>query len=129
MRASKAIQKSGIKTQNDAANLMMVNAKRLAPHDTGELIQGIQKRSTKNGVRVISTVPGSFKQNLWTNQKAPFRRPRMYWNDYEPTVYGDGTHQNTGTPRWFDRAAQIVQKKYPSFAVRNTKDALKTAIR
>lgn len=122
---SKRMLNAKIKSLDEASSFMAVNAKRLAPNKSGETISGIRKIKRSNDrYSVESTVPGSFKQNLWANQRAPYRRPKMWWNRRQPTLYGDGSHRITGTPRFFDRAAQLTQKKIKGIFVRNTKSAL-----
>ena len=126
----RALNKSKIRTSKQAANLVVLHAKRLAPRHSGATINGIiSKKISRFGYRAISEVPGDFKQNLWANQKAPFKKPKMRWNKFQPTLYGQGPANYTGTPRFFDRAVQLVQKKYKKIAVRNTKSALKTGTR
>lgn len=144
INASKGLRKAQIRTQKESSALMVVNAKRLAPIFTGETVRGIRRRRiSRKGYRVESTVSGEFKQNLFSNQKSPFRTLQFkskggsfYYAPNQTVIYGKtavnrrGTPIHwSGTPRWFDRAAQLVQKKYGSFAVRNTNNALRTAIR
>lgn len=129
LNTAKQIRKAGIKTTRDAANLQVVQAKRLAPYSTGEIIQGIKARPIGRGYRAVSEVSGSFKQNLWANQTAPFRSPKMYWTKPEPfqkVVYGQYPANWTGTPRFWDRAYYLVKRQFPKMALRNTKTALRT---
>lgn len=138
----KQMNKAGINTQLEACNKTANDAKRLAPYGKtdprfpsyipGETINGIKVRRIGRGYRVISDVPaksGGFKQNMWANRTGSSRQPRMRWNKGKPTLYGDGSHNITGTPRFFDRAVQNTQKQYKSIAVRNLKDLLKTGTR
>jgi len=140
---SKVLRKSGIKTQREAADRVVINAIRLAPKHTGATIRGIRSRKTKNGYIAESTVPGKFKQNIFANQRAPYRTLNFgvrggsyYYGPTQTVIYGGSAFNRdgepilwTGTPRFFDRAVQLVQKKYPRILARNTKTALKTIFR
>lgn len=131
---SKRLLNSQIKSLDEASSFMVINAKRLAPYKTGETINGIRKVKKSNSqYRVESTVPGRFKQNLWANQKAPFRTIRWEKGNRRFGIrpgttgfYGTSPahFKWTGTPRFFDRAAQLTQKKIKGVFVKNTSDAL-----
>lgn len=124
----KGIKKAGVKTGLQAANLLIKIAKFLAPRKTGATIRGIRKRKSREGWTVESWVSGRFKQNLWVNQTSPFGAPLMVWNNRKPTIYGDGTHRTTGTPRFFHLATMRTRKKYIKLARANTLKALRAKL-
>lgn len=132
MKRIKELKKAGIRTSQEAANLTKAIAKRLAPKKTGETIRGIKVRKRKKDYIVESWVRPKgrtgFRQNFWTNQTAPHRRPKMYWNKGKQTLYGDGSHRTTGTPRWFHFATLRAREKFPKIAQARTRAALRARI-
>lgn len=122
------LKREGVRTSNQAAELIKTIAKRLAPRKSGETIRGIRKRKRGNKWIVESWVPGSFKQNLWANRTVPFNRPKVIWNQRRPTRYGDGSHITTGTPGFFNIAVKQVRKKFGRLARKNTQKALKVSV-
>jgi len=127
-KRARNLRKASVKTTSQAARLLVAEAKRRAPRKTGDTIRGIRSRKTKNGHVVESWVPGRFKQNLWANRSPPFGAPRMVWNNRKPTVYGDGSHHTTGTPGFFTVATNVVRKRFPKIANRNTRKALRVGL-
>lgn len=104
-----------IGSAREAAKFDRNLARNLAPKKSGETRAGIiAVRLTPTHYQVISDVTpkgkSGFKQNMWANRSSPFVRPRMYWNKWRPTMYGDGSHQITGMPGFFDEAG--VQTKF-----------------
>jgi|TARA_Y100000310_G_scaffold103241_1_gene101522 hypothetical protein len=125
---AKKMRQAGIDSSGKASKLMIAEAKRLAPRKTGRLIKGIRRRKKKQGWEVESWVSGSFKYNFWINQQAPYRTVNMRWNEFKPTVYGDGTHRSTGTPRFFHFATLKARKDYLKLSKINTRKALKVGL-
>ncbi len=123
-----ALKQGGMISSMASAEFLKLNAKRLAPKKSGQTIRGIRKRRRKTGYIVESTVNGSFKQNMWANQSAPFRRPRMRWNMDRPTLYGDGSHMTTGTPRFFHFATLRSRKVLLNTTRKNTLKALRLKV-
>ena len=129
----KAIERNAILTEKQAAKLMVNRSRQLAPRHTGETIRGIRRRKIKakdgSAYQVESRVQGKgvsgFRQNMWTNRTQPHHRPRMWWNNNRPTIYGDGSHRTTGTPGWWNIATNIVVVKFPKMAITNTRKALR----
>lgn len=124
-----AIQRSGDRSSLASARFMVAQAKRLAPRDTGETMQGIKKRRLKSGRWVAeSTVRPKgrtkFRQNLWANRTNPHRNPKMVWNKGRPVLYGHG-HATSGTPRFWDIAAQKTRRLFGRVMNRNTVNALR----
>ena len=127
-RAS-AIRKSGERTSNDAAMFMKATATGMAPSKTGKLRRGITKRKQKEGSYIVSSVvPGDFPYNLWVNQMAPFRTIKSVWNGRQPTVYGDGSHRITGTPRFWHFATLRTRNMFPKLAKKNFDNALRLSV-
>jgi hypothetical protein len=121
-----------IQTPRQAAKFLKLKAKQLAPRKTGETIRGIRARkggNEKTSWRVESVVTPkgnqSFMQNFWANRTPPHHEPRMRWNQGRPTVYGDGSHRNTGVPRFFDVAGNLTQKRYFDLTVTRVHKILK----
>lgn len=135
IRASK-VRKLPVKTASEAATFMQRTARLLAPRDSGEVRRGIKKTGPhgRGKYRVVSDVPGSFKQNLWANQTAPFRTLHFRGTGSgmaartEDVVYGDGTHRITGTPRFWHFATVRTRAKFVSLARANLKSALRVTI-
>lgn len=114
-----------LRGQRRAANLVITNAKKLAPVRTGETIRNFRAVKLKNrGYSVQNRVQGPFKQNLWANQSSPFKAPAMRWNNGQPTKYGSGPANYTGTPRFFDRAVNQIRKRYGDIIRRSTERSL-----
>jgi len=127
LNVKRSLLRDGIKTPDQAAELLKTEAKRLAPRDSGDTINGIRKRRRQSTVTVESWVPGDFKQNLWTNGTSPHRRPLMKWNKSNPTLYGDGSHEISGTPRWFHFATLRTRSYFKKIARKNTLKALRVS--
>lgn len=123
-RRIKKLKASSMKTALEAATFMVARTKQLAPVHSGETRRNVRKRRNKNGYLISNYVQGSFKQNLWANRTAPYRSVRMYWNGGRPTVYGDGSHRITGTPRFFHFATLHTRKKLQQLAKRNIRKVL-----
>jgi hypothetical protein len=141
-----AMRRAGIKSCGQAASYMQMYAKKLAPRSSGQTIDGIRKRPSKEGYVVVSTVPGPFMQNFFANQTAPYRTlnfgPRGGGYAYAPNqtvVYGlpalarngrlinwtaSGGDGNKG--RFFHRATLRTRKYFPQVAVQNNRRALRT---
>lgn len=127
-RAAKLRRKSEV-TARDAALHMEAAAKGMAPEKTGALRAGITHEKIKPGqYEVSSSVPGGFPYQFWINQTAPFRSLKMIWNSRQPTVYGDGTHFNTGTPRYWHFATLRTKEMFAKTALKNTRSVFKSAI-
>lgn len=123
------LRKSGNNTARDAAMYMEASAKGMAPIKSGDLRAGITSKKLKSGqYEVSSKVPGNFPYNFWINQTAPFRTIRAVWNNSSPTVYGDGSHINTGTPRFWHFATIRTRDMFKRLAVKNTRKVFKTTI-
>ena len=141
----KALRDAGIKSSMQAASYMVIQAKRLAPRYTGATIAGIIKRKHGKGYMVISSVPGSFKQNLFANQTAPYRTihypkgawipPSKSWNGKWTMIappgtvarYGESPNWNwTAKPRFFHFAALRTRPYFRDIARKNTRKALRT---
>ena len=124
-KRSRLLELAKQKTPQEAHSKFIVLAKNRVPIDTGETINNIRGfKLSPNKYRVMSTVSGSFKQNLWTNRTRPFRRPRMRWNNGEETLYGDGSHRTTGQPQWWDKSILDISTEYGLIASRHVNNAL-----
>jgi hypothetical protein len=140
------LRKSGTTTCAKASKFMQDLAKHLAPKDSGETVRGIIRRKKGKGYEVTSWVPGTFKQNLWANQTAPFRTlrfPKGGWippgksytgryvkiaNPGDAIVYGQDPRFNwTGTPRFFHIATIRSREAFRKLAIKNTKKALRVS--
>ena len=113
---------------------MIATAKGMVPKKTGETFSGIKKKKRKEGYEVASKVrrkgKTGFMQNFWSNRQAPHRTPRVFWNrdangKLQKTLYGDGSHRITGTPRWFHFATLRTRKEF----LRITRKRLITALK
>jgi hypothetical protein len=128
------LRKGKINTHRKAAQLMMLEAKRMAPKRSGALIAGIRARYYANSSRVTSTVPKDFPYNLWVNETPPFTKIKLIWR-YLPRGVVPGTPMayrempgRTGVPGYFDLAAELVAKRYKSIALESVRGALKARI-
>jgi len=117
-----------------AAKIMVTKAKRYAPIKTGETIRGIRARKNKKsksgqGAIVESIVSSKgktgFRQNMWANRTPPHDKPRMWWNGYEPVVYGNLTKTAwgnpinwSGRPQFFHIASMEIAKKFLHLVVK-----------
>ena len=120
-----ASKKAQNDTPEEAKSRFIILSKNRAPRKTGETIESIRgKKITDGQYRVKSLVKGTFKQNLWTNGTEPYDRPRMFWNNYRPTRYGDGSHRTTGMPGWWTKSAFDVAKQYNSIALKYVNKSL-----
>ena len=119
------LRKAKIKTTLDGARIQANQAKALAPVYTGNLIRNILIRKTKNGHSVISIVPGEFPYHLWVNGSPGFEVVRLRWNNYEPTVYGDGPAMWTGTRGYFDKAIEKTKRDIPKKYRQNIRNAIR----
>lgn len=122
-----------IDTPMKAAKYMQDTAKMLAPRYTGETINGIRARKVgKTNYQVESVVSPKgktgFRQNLWANQTAPYRTPRMWWNKKKPTLYGSGSHKVTGLPRFWHFATLRTREKFREITRMKVKDILSTGV-
>lgn len=137
------LRKVSIRTPIQAALNLRDLAISLAPFKTGETIAGIRVIDEGEGkVSVISDVPGSFKQNMFANQTAPFRTLRFGKNSKQPyfatpqnVVYGREAVSPsgkpirwTGTPRFFHIATLRVWGRYRKLMRMNTRQALKVSL-
>jgi len=125
----RAIRKGTDRSKRQTAKLIVTTAKKLAPYKTGETIRGIRARKRKDTMIVESVVSPKgttgFMQNMWSNRTAPHRSVKMWWNGYKKTVYGDGSHRTTGTPRWFHFAVLRSRPKFFKYTVANHRRALR----
>lgn len=137
-RKMELLVKSKDKSSLTAAKYMVLKAKQFAPKYTGETINGIRRRKLKSGqYTVTSTVSPKgdkgFMQNMWANQTFPHRSPKMVWNrgpvgKPQPTVYGDGSHNVTGKPRFFHFAILETNKRFHKLARVNAVNALRVKV-
>lgn len=139
----KRLRKSGDKSSFTASKYMVAQAKRLAPRKTGQTISGIRKRKRKSGQWTVeSWVPGTFKQNMFANQTAPYRTLNYSEQSIQPfyaipqkVVYGKGAISPsgnqirwTGTPRFFHFAWLRTRDYFRKVTNVNTKKALRGAL-
>jgi len=128
MMASQLRRASRNSTTN-AAMFMLRTAQGMAPFKTGDLRAGIKARHIKDSEwEVSSSVPKAFPYNLWVNQNAPYRTIKAVWNARQPTVYGDGTHTVTGTPRYWHFATIRTVAIFGSIVRKNIGKMLKVRI-
>jgi len=113
-------------TPNAGAKILAANARRLAPRRTGALLQSIKQR--KNTVTVGGLRNQGFPYVMWIEQRAPYRSVRMRWNEGKPTIYGDGSHVRTGTPRFFHFATLRARKKFPLMVRKAFRDSMKVTV-
>lgn len=108
----------------ETARNIKKTAKRLAPMHTGKTKQGIRTRKKKKKWVVSSTVPGSFKQNLFANRSPPFRtlsfsRGNRFYREKQTVVYGKGAVSPSGKPiRWTGKAGFFdlaVRSEIPNY--------------
>lgn len=126
---AKQLQKAAKKSARDAAQFMANTARGMAPIKSGELRQGIVAKPIKDAeYEVSSTVPKDFPYNLWINQTAPYRTIHPWWNARQSTVYGDGSHINTGTPRFWHLATLRTYNLFGKIARKNIQKALRVTI-
>ena len=134
------LKQAGIKTSADSANLMVKYAKRNAPRKTGATRNGIRRRKSKDGYTVESWVPGTFKQNLFANQTAPFRTLNIkkfnrYFKAPQQVMYGKSAESPTGKPirwtgqpRFFLRATEKLIPVWRKRYLANTSKALRVNV-
>ena len=121
----KTLQVKNARDARAAARYLRMTAISLAPRKTGALIQGILwKKLGDTEYEVASSVPGPFPYNLWVNQTAPFRTIHPWWAHGQSVVYGDGSHRNTGTPRYWYLA---TIRTWSMFAIK-TREGVREAL-
>jgi hypothetical protein len=121
-KRAKELRKQGANTSLEAAQMLVAQARSMAPIKTGATMAGINYRKKGKGYVVESTVPSEFKQNMWANQTAPFRSNKRMG------VYGEANHNYTGTPRFFHLATLRVQKMFLKLARNNVRKALRVNV-
>ena len=106
------------------ASKMRKTIKKLAPQNSGQTKQGIITRKFKKGYRVISSVPGRFKQNLFANRTKPYRtlsfgKKNRFYKQGQTVTYGKAALSRsgkpikfTGTPAFFDVGVRSEVPKY-----------------
>lgn len=123
------LRKAAKKSSRDAASFMVATAKGMSPLKTGALRTGIISKPIKDAeYEVSSSVAKEFPYNLWVNQTAPFRTINAVWNGRNPTVYGDGTHRITGTPRFWHFATLRTYALFSRITRKNIQNVLKVRI-
>lgn len=115
----KNLEKAGIKSHRDAARLMSLRAKELAPKKSGALIMNITARYGKNSSMVRSSVPKSFPYNLWVNVSPSFEKIMLAG---KLRTYASTRH--TGVPRYFDIAVTEIASRFPRIVRENVRYAL-----
>jgi hypothetical protein len=115
----KNLENAGIKSHRDAARLMSLRAKELAPKKSGALIMNISARYGKNNSMVRSSVLKSFPYNLWVNVSPGFEKVTLRG---KLRTYASTRH--TGTPGYFDIAVMEIAKKFPEIVRKNVRYAL-----
>lgn len=144
MRAKSNKLKKTVMTQipSNAATYTHAVAQAHAPRQRNETFAGITKSRVKAGhyrVESVVTPKGrtGFMQNFWANRTPPFRSVRMIgWPRYRGmdinkvpgTIYGDGSHNFSGTPGFFDLAATEGRKKFNKLMINGVRTALKVTI-
>lgn len=129
-RRAVQLKKAAKKSSRDAAMFMTRTARGMAPSKSGNLRLGISEPISigNNAYEVMSTVPGDFPYNLWVNQNAPYRSIEMKWNGFHPTVYGDGTHRQTGTARYWHFATLRTYNLFGKITRKNIQNVLKVRV-
>jgi len=132
-KRAKEIRKMQTKTVSQAAKKFVELARALAPRYSGETIAGIKSYPKGKGKQQVeSRVSGNpatgFLQNLWANQSTPFKRPKLRWNNGQPTLYGSVPARWTGRPGFFNLAALRTRDTFRKLSVKNTRKALKVTI-
>ena len=134
------MRKNEIRTPSKVATFLQATAIKLAPRQTGKLIQGIKKSKGKGrGHYIVSSkVWGDFPYNMFVNQTAPFRTLRYKKANWrlgikagDKLVYGQSypSHWNiTGTPRFFHVATLRAMKNFKKIARINTRKALRAGV-
>lgn len=107
-----------LKSPGIAAKIHSTIANRLAPVDKGNLKAGLMtQKIDDNTYSSISGVFHKFPYNFWVNKRMPYANPKMVWNGGKPTIYGDGSHQITGIPGFFDIATAFMIKNAPQIEI------------
>lgn len=126
---AKNIRKAAKTSTNATAQFMVTTARGLAPAKTGALRRNIIAKSIKGAeFQVTSIVPKTFPYHFWINQTAPMRTIHPWWNRYQPTAYGDGTHTITGSPRYWHFATLRTIKLFGRITRKNIQKTLKVRL-
>ncbi len=126
---AKNLRKAAKKSTNAAAQFMVATARSMAPAKTGNLRRGIIAKPIKGAeFQVSSSVPKGFPYHFWVNQTAPLRTIHPWWNRYASTVYGDGSHNITGTPRYWHFATLRTVNLYPRITRKNIQKLLQVRV-
>jgi len=125
---ARQLRNAAKKSSRDAAQFMSRTAKGMAGYKKGGLRDGIISKPIKGAeYQVSSSVPGNFPYNLWVNQTAPYRTIHPWWSK-AGAVYGDGTHRNTGTARFWHLATLRTQKLFGSVTRKNVQKILRVRL-
>lgn len=126
---AKQLRKAAKKSTNAAAQFMVATARGMAPRKTGNLRRGIRAKAIKGAeFQVSSRVEKDFPYHFWINQSAPLRTIHPWWNRYQSTVYGDGTHSITGTPRYWHFATLRTLAVFGKITRKNIQKVLKARL-
>ena len=126
---AKNLRKAAKKSTNATAQFMVATARGLAPAKTGNLRRGIQAKPIKGAEwQVSSSVPKGFPYHFWVNQTAPLRTIHPWWNRYQATRYGDGTHNITGSPRYWHFATLRTVNLFGRITRKNIQKVLKVRV-
>lgn len=145
---AKQLKKAAEKSTRDAALFMRNTARGMAPIGVGKLRQGINANpKTNQEWEVSSIVPGNFPYNMWVNQQAPYRtlhfKQKGGWippsrsktggwvRAFPPNtnvLYGDGSHINTGSPRFWHLATIRTVDVFGKLARKNVQKALQVRL-
>lgn len=149
MRAmAKELTKAARKSAHDAAMFMVRTAKGMAPIKSGALREGIRSDPvTGSEYEVSCTVPDEFPYPFWVNRTAPYRtlhfgakggwipahksfsgRSVRVFPPNSNIVYGDGSHRNTGTPRFWYLATLRTYDLFGRITRLNVQKALRVRV-
>jgi len=119
---ARELKRASNRSASTAAMFMRNTARGFAPMKSGRLRQGIIATPLKDQEwQVSSGVSFSFPYHLWVNKTPPYKSPKMWWNGFHPTVYGDGTHRITGTPGYWTQAKIQTTRFFGNIARENVR--------
>lgn len=123
------LKKAGAKSTQAAAMFMRNTARGMAPMKSGDLRNGINAVPKENQIwEVSSSVPKGFPYHLWVNGSAPYNIIHPWWAHGNGVRYGDGSHINTGSYRYWSNALGQTTKVFGNISRQNVRNVLRGRI-
>ena len=133
----KNIVVEAMRVDRETAKNMKKSIKRNAPVKTGATRAGIRFRRIEKGYKVVSFVPGVFKQNMFANRTEPYRTltfktKNRFYKVPQKVIYGKSAISRggkpiawTGKPNFFDLGVRSEIPNYRNQLKKITRNTVK----